>query len=343
MRWLQEVSHPRQASCRHHWVKIQSFEWKWATCIDQRSVCPLLPSNIPTLSSRFNSLIFEAGPSSNLWLWQIFQGDSCVDKCCRGSKVLKISEESKELECAAGSDDAEWTPENIDTSQLHLSSLNVRSSFFYIKRHKKVLNSSSLSIILWSFTTQVCNIPRPVYQLGDNGRLGVLQQKDNFTQVISSFCIDNLQKEDGGPVAEVIVTDPADCLDVVSFSEDTEEEEDDLKFEKLILIIISPISLFCIAVTGLVYLGKTFLRSPDNQKEKDKIILVNVFFSGLFYTYYVLFQHTNHSTFHVDCSNVVCRYSFLTIDLFSFDFIVCSQTFLSQCHLLSLASPSSGF
>ena len=189
----------------------------------------------------------------------------------------------------------------------------------------------------------MCNIPRPVYQLGDNGRLEVLQEKDNFTQVISSFCIDNLQKEDGGPVAEVIVTDPGDCLDVVSFSEDTEEEEDDLKFEKLILIIISPISLFCIAVTGLVYLGKTFLRSPDNQKEKDKIILVNVFFSGLFYTYYVLFQHTNHSTFHVDCSNVVCRYSFLTIDLFSFDFIVCSQTFLSQCHFLSLASPSFGF
>ena len=71
-----------------------------------------------------------------------------MDKCCRGSKVLKISEESKELECAAGSVDAEWTPENIDTSQLHLSSLTVRSSFFYIKRRKKVLNSSSLSIIL---------------------------------------------------------------------------------------------------------------------------------------------------------------------------------------------------
>ena len=62
--------------------------------------------------------------------------------------MLKISEESKELECAAGSDDAEWTPENIDTSQLHLSSLNVRSSFFYIKRRKKVLNSASLGIIL---------------------------------------------------------------------------------------------------------------------------------------------------------------------------------------------------
>ena len=112
-----------------------------------------------------------------------------------------------------------------------------------------------------------------MYQLGDKGRLEVLQEKDNFTQVISSFCIDNLQKEDGGPVSEVIVTDPGDCLDVVSFSEDTEEEEDDLKFEKLILIIISPISLFCIAVTGLVYLGKTFLRSPEKQKEKDKIIL----------------------------------------------------------------------
>ena len=85
--------------------------------------------------------------------------------------------------------------------------------------------------------------------------------------MISSFCIDNLQKEHGGPVAEVIVTDPADCLDVVSFSEDTEEEEYELKFEKLILIIISPISLFCIAVTGLVYLGKTFLRSPDSFME----------------------------------------------------------------------------
>ena len=65
----------------------------------------------------------------------------------------------------------------------------------------------------------MCNIPRPVYQLGEKGRLEVLQEKDNFTQVISSFCIDNLQKEDGGPVAEVIVTDPGDCLDVVSFSE----------------------------------------------------------------------------------------------------------------------------
>ena len=122
-------------------------------------------------------------------------------------------------------------------------------------------------------------------------------------KVINSFCIDNLVERSTGQVSEVIVTRMADCPDPdVSLS--GEEEE---KFEKVILRIVAPASLVCLVLTGIVYL---IFPSPQKQWAKDKIVLINVVFSGLFCALYLLFHLTNPSTFHIDCQNIPCRFSF---------------------------------
>ena len=67
---------------------------------------------------------------------QVFKGEVCLDKCCRGSKVLQMSENEK-LECVNDSNRSEWSHKNLQL-ELGLDSLNVRSSFFYLKRNPKV-------------------------------------------------------------------------------------------------------------------------------------------------------------------------------------------------------------
>ena len=67
---------------------------------------------------------------------QVFKGEACLDKCCRGSKVLQMSDAGK-LECVDGSNHSEWSDGNLQL-ELGLDSLNVRSSFFYLKRNPKV-------------------------------------------------------------------------------------------------------------------------------------------------------------------------------------------------------------
>ena len=66
-----------------------------------------------------------------------FEGEVCVDKCCRGSKVLNASPNDK-LECVASNHSSKWNPENLKL-QLGFGSLNVRSWLFYLKRNLKVL------------------------------------------------------------------------------------------------------------------------------------------------------------------------------------------------------------
>ena len=65
------------------------------------------------------------------------KGEVCVDKCCRGSKVLKASPNEK-LECVV-SNHSEWSPKNLEM-QLGLDSLSVRSWLFYLKRNLEVLS-----------------------------------------------------------------------------------------------------------------------------------------------------------------------------------------------------------
>ena len=57
--------------------------------------------------------------------------------------------------------------------------------------------------------------------------------------MISSFCIDNLVERSGGQVSEVIVTDPFDC---------SEDEDNDLNFDQLILKIAAPTKVSRIAL-----------------------------------------------------------------------------------------------
>ena len=71
---------------------------------------------------------------------QIFKGEVCLDKCCRGSKVLKESVIKEKLECV-DSNHSEWNPENLQL-ELGLDSLMVRSSFFYLEKRPKVFISS---------------------------------------------------------------------------------------------------------------------------------------------------------------------------------------------------------
>ena len=66
----------------------------------------------------------------------LLKGEVCVDKCCRGSKVLKTSP-NEALKCVASNHSAEWNPENLEL-QLGLDSLNVRTWLFYLKRNLKV-------------------------------------------------------------------------------------------------------------------------------------------------------------------------------------------------------------
>ena len=116
--------------------------------------------------------------------------------------------------------------------------------------------------------------------------------------------MDNFVERSGGQVSEVIVTRTTDCPDVrVSGANEKEEEEE--KFEKVILRILAPASLVCLVLTGIIYL---IFPSPPKQWAKDKIVLINVVFSGLFCTLYLLFQLTNPSTFHLDCPNFLCRF-----------------------------------
>ena len=129
---------------------------------------------------------------------------------------------------------------------------------------------------------------------------------ETFSKVINSFCIDNLVERSTGQVSEVIVTRTADCsYDDVRLSGATEEEEEEGKFKKVILRIVAPASLVCLVLTGIVYL---IFPSPQKQWAKDKIVLINVLFSGLFCALYLLFHLTNPSTFHIDCPNILCRF-----------------------------------
>ena len=73
------------------------------------------------------------------------KGEVCVDKCCRGSKVLQTSSNEK-LECVA-SNGSEWNSENLKL-QLGVESLNIRSWLFYLKRNLKVPIISRFNSIL---------------------------------------------------------------------------------------------------------------------------------------------------------------------------------------------------
>ena len=73
------------------------------------------------------------------------KGEVCVDKCCRGSKVLQTSPNEK-LECVA-SNGSEWNSENLKL-QLGVESLNIRSWLFYLKRNLKVPIISRFNSIL---------------------------------------------------------------------------------------------------------------------------------------------------------------------------------------------------
>ena len=66
------------------------------------------------------------------------QGEVCLDKCCRDSKVLQTSDDM-ELECV-DTNHSEWSPKHLQ-EQLRLSSLTVRSSYFYLQKNPKVLSS----------------------------------------------------------------------------------------------------------------------------------------------------------------------------------------------------------
>ena len=130
---------------------------------------------------------------------------------------------------------------------------------------------------------------------------------ETSSKVINSFCIDNLVERSTGQVSEVIVTRMADCpYHDVRLSGATKEEEEE-KFEKVILRIVALASLACLVLTGIVYL---IFPSPPKQWAKDKIVLINVVFSGLFCALYLLFHLTNPSTFHIDCPNILCRFVF---------------------------------
>ena len=115
--------------------------------------------------------------------------------------------------------------------------------------------------------------------------------------------MDNFVERSGGQVSEVIVTRTADCPDL-RLSGTIEDEEDQI-FEKVILRMVAPLSLVCLVLTGIVYL---IFPSPQKQWAKDKIVLINVVFSGLFCALYFIFHLTNPSTFHLDCPNILCRF-----------------------------------
>ena len=129
---------------------------------------------------------------------------------------------------------------------------------------------------------------------------------ETSSKVINSFCIDNLVERSTGQVSEVIVTRMADCpYHDASLSGATKKEEEN--FEQNILRIVALASLVCLVLTGIVYL---IFPSPQKQWAKDKIVLINVVFSGLFCALYLLFHLTNPSTFHIDCPNILCRFVF---------------------------------
>ena len=132
-------------------------------------------------------------------------------------------------------------------------------------------------------------------------------QEDSHN-VITSFCIDNLKENIGGQVSEVIVTRMDDCSGGGVLSGAQEEEVP--MFEKVILTIIAPASLLCLVLTGIAYL---IFPSPPKQWAKDKIVLINVVFTGLFCALYILFHFTNPLTFQLECPQFLCRFEYILI------------------------------
>ena len=228
------------------------------------------------------------------------KGEVCVDKCCRGSKVLQTSSNEK-LECVA-SNGSEWNSENLKL-QLGVESLNIRSWLFYLKRNLKVPIISRFNSILIICISQVCSKTGHKYRTVQ-GRVEVVQEDSH--NVITSFCIDNLKENIGGQVSEVIVTRMDDCSGGGVLSGAQEEEVP--MFEKVILTIIAPASLLCLVLTGIAYL---IFPSPPKQWAKDKIVLINVVFTGLFCALYILFHFTNPLTFQLECPQILCRFEYI--------------------------------